>query len=154
MFWALSKCDHTVCALVWLFLFNITFVRFIHAAACSCGLFTVVAVLHPMVRIYDNILFVPSFVIDDGVVSSLGLLQGTLLWTFLKMFSWFTAVPISAELLGNGVCICLALVNTVKQFSKWLCQFTFLPTQYENSSCSTTSSTCTVFSPFNLCNGV
>lgn len=105
------------------------------AVVCSLSLLYYIP-WHAYITIYLSILFI----IGKWVVSSSGLLQTTLLWTFLEMLFWCTYVPISVELFGHRICTCSTSASTVKQFFKWLCQLRFLRTVYENSSC-----------PINIC---
>lgn len=58
------------------------------------------------------------------VASILGLLQIILLWTFLhtsfgdQMHSFLLSVYLGVKLLCHGACVCSALVDTAKRFSK------------------------------------
>lgn len=148
MFWTLYKCNYiVVCTLVWFFSLNIMFVKFIHIVACSSGLFIVV-VLYPIMCIYNN-LFVYSIHNRQLSCFQFGAIRkNTAVKILVNFLFWCTYVPMSVELLGHRICVCSTLVSPVKQFSKWLCQFTYLCTVYENSSCPIASSTYIVLCSF------
>lgn len=90
---------------------------------------------------------------DDWVVSSLGLLWITLLWTFVykSLFSFLSYRHLRVEYLSHMVSVCLTFQKLSNSFSKWLCHVIFQSAVWEGSSISTSSPTLGIVSLFNHC---
>ena len=118
----------TSLALLW-------FVRIICIVACSCNVFIFIALQYFIVSVYFFFFFL-SFLLLVNIcwaLFSFRLFKLVLLQTLVHVFRRtyicvLQIICLGVELLGFRLCIYSIRVDTSKQFSKVMCQFTLPPT--------------------------